>query len=65
MTHRAKINGTSILVIDAEPDGICELCGKKKELRPYGPKGENICFPCGMKDEVAMDQAIKQRLSPN
>ena len=30
---------------------ICELCGKLEELRPYGPKGENICFDCGMQDE--------------
>ncbi len=31
--------------------GTCALCRKKKELRPYGPNGENICFDCGMKDE--------------
>jgi hypothetical protein len=30
---------------------VCELCGKKAELRPYGPKGESICFECGMIDE--------------
>jgi hypothetical protein len=30
---------------------VCELCGKKAELRPYGPNGESICFDCGMKDE--------------
>jgi hypothetical protein len=29
----------------------CESCGKKAELRPYGPNGESICFACGMKDE--------------
>ncbi len=29
----------------------CELCGKRAELRPYGPRGERICFACGMKDE--------------
>lgn len=31
--------------------GKCELCGKTAELRPYGPKGESICFACGMKNE--------------
>lgn len=29
----------------------CEFCGKLAELRPYGPRGEKICFSCGMKDE--------------
>lgn len=31
----------------------CELCGKVAETRPYGPKGEEVCFECGMKDEEA------------
>ncbi|KKL27727.1 hypothetical protein LCGC14_2382230, partial [marine sediment metagenome] len=30
----------------------CEWCGKEAELRPYGPKGENVCFSCGMKDKT-------------
>lgn len=33
------------------PRSKCELCGKAAELRPYGPRGENICFACGMADE--------------
>lgn len=37
--------------ISVEPDGKCELCGKIAELRPYGPRGERICFDCAMKDE--------------
>ena len=41
----------SIIGADYE-DRICELCGKKDELRPYGPNGENICFDCGMKDKA-------------
>ena len=36
-------------VIENEPENNCEICGKYAELRPYGPKGENICFQCGMK----------------
>jgi hypothetical protein len=32
-------------------DGICQMCGKPDELRPYGPNDENICFDCAMKDE--------------
>lgn len=31
----------------------CELCGAVAETRPYGPNGERVCFPCGMKDEAA------------
>jgi hypothetical protein len=39
--------------IAVEPDRTCELCGKCAECRPYGPKGEWVCFDCGMKDEAA------------
>ena len=38
-------------VIEATPASVCEFCKEKSELRPYGPRGENICFPCAMKDE--------------
>ena len=38
------------VIYEENPD-TCQLCGKYAELRPYGPKGENICFECGMKDE--------------
>jgi hypothetical protein len=40
-------------VICPEPDRRCELCGKVTECRPYGPKSEQVCFECGMKDEKA------------
>lgn len=40
-----------LVIIAAEPDGCCEACGNRAELRPYGPRGERICFDCGMKDE--------------
>jgi len=40
-------------VIQVQPPGRCELCGAVKETRPYGPNGEEVCFPCGMKDEEA------------
>lgn len=33
-------------------DGTCAFCGKKDELRPYGPNNESICFDCAMKDEA-------------
>ena len=48
----------STLVIEGEPKGVCELCGSVAETRPYGPNGENICFPCGMKDEETTARTI-------
>lgn len=48
--------------IMAQPDGRCDLCGEVKETRPYGPNGENVCFPCGMKDEDAMKRAFERRM---
>jgi hypothetical protein len=41
--------GTTIIIESTAPD-TCELCGKKAELRPYGPKGEFICVECGDRD---------------
>ncbi|HUU86461.1 MAG TPA: hypothetical protein VMX17_01750 [Candidatus Glassbacteria bacterium] len=46
-------------VIQEEAAQQCDLCGKIAELRPYGPKGECICFECGMKDE---DGTVKRFL---
>lgn len=40
----------NIIIIAPEDDDVCELCGKVDELRPYGPKGERICYECGMKN---------------
>jgi hypothetical protein len=43
-------------------DGLCELCGVKDELRPYGPGGMNVCFDCGMKDPDEVARQFKARL---
>lgn len=40
----------------------CDLCGDVKELRPYGPKGEWVCFDCGMKNKEAATRAFLKRL---
>jgi len=40
----------NLIIIEPEPDGVCELCGIVGELRAYGPRGERICFECGQKD---------------
>jgi len=47
MTER--INNT--ILIYAEEPQQCDFCGEIRELRPYGPNGECICFECAMKDE--------------
>lgn len=41
----------NVLVIEEEEPQQCDFCGQIRELRPYGPNGECICFECGMKDE--------------
>jgi hypothetical protein len=40
----------------------CELCGKFKECRPYGPKGEQICFQCGQKDIKTTEKMMSKYL---
>lgn len=54
------VNG--IIIIEPEPDGICEYCGKKDELRPYGKNGERICFECGMKDPKTTEDMMNKNL---
>lgn len=46
------------IILEPEPDGVCELCGAKEETRPYGPKGERICFDCGMKDKAGTERMM-------
>lgn len=47
-------------VIEKEVRGFCELCGEHAETRPYGPKGEEVCFACGMKDEAAARRGFEK-----
>ena len=55
-------NIEGIPIIYAENPQQCDFCGKIDELRPYGPKGECICFDCGMKDEVTTKKMVKKML---
>jgi len=48
-------------LIAAEKAQQCDLCGIIAELRPYGPKGETVCFKCAMKDEAAAKRAMSKR----
>jgi hypothetical protein len=47
-------------VIEQTAPQKCELCGEIEELRPYGPNGENVCFPCGMKDKAAVSRGFRR-----
>jgi len=53
---------TKVVIIERTSDAKCELCGNIDELRPYGPKGENICFDCGMKDEETTERMFEKRI---
>jgi hypothetical protein len=44
------------VTIAPEPKSICEDCGARAETRPYGPNGQRICFPCGMKDPKGTEE---------
>lgn len=35
-----------VVIIEAEDPQTCSRCGKEKETRPAGPKGERLCFEC-------------------
>ena len=51
-----------VVIRQSKPQG-CDLCGNVAELRPYGPKGEWVCFPCGMKDEEAAKKVFLKRFA--
>jgi hypothetical protein len=58
MSHRK--NGMAISAVT--PKAKCELCGASAELRPYGPRGENICFQCGMNDKPQTERQMSRVL---
>lgn len=47
-------------VIEAEPPQQCDDCGNIAELRPYGPKGEKVCFDCAMKNPEAAERGFRK-----
>ena len=55
-----KIGNLTVLV--AEPDRCCAFCHAFTECRPYGPKGEQICFDCAMKDEATTKRMMRKHL---
>jgi hypothetical protein len=55
-------DGNRVVIIEPEPDGKCELCGKIDELRPYGPNGERICYECGMANKEVTEKRMNHIL---
>jgi hypothetical protein len=58
---------TRVVILEDEPDGACEQCGKTDELRPYGkrkPTGERmrVCYGCAMLDEAEASKAFAEVL---
>lgn len=52
----------NVFVIEEERPQQCDYCGEIRELRPYGPNGECICFDCAMQDEETTREAFARRL---
>ncbi len=52
----------NIVIIEEELPQQCDLCGLIDELRPYGPNGEAICYPCGMKHPVTTEARMNHHL---
>ena len=50
------------LLIEPEKPGQCATCGDMAELRPYGPNGSKICFPCGMLNPAETERQYTKRL---
>lgn len=51
-----------VVIIEVEKDRVCSMCGAKKECRPYGKDGADICFDCGMKNESETKRQMNHRL---
>lgn len=56
MTKDDEIYKLRMPIVEITPPAKCDLCGKKAELRPYGPRGEYICFACGMKNRKVTER---------
>lgn len=55
--------GDIVVLEVGEPD-TCELCGVlAKEVRPYGPNGEKVCYSCAIQNREAIDKAINKLLN--
>lgn len=51
-----------VVVFEATAPESCEHCKQVRELRPYGPNGESICFECGMLDEATTEKMFTKMI---
>lgn len=49
-----------VVIVEKTAPQKCELCGNEAETKPYGPNGEQVCFPCGMKNEDAAKRRFNE-----
>lgn len=54
--------GVKILDRREAPEGACDYCKVRGELRPYGPNGEWICFSCAMKNEATTARRYREHV---
>lgn len=52
----------NVVIIEAEPPDLCAFCKKYKELRPYGPNKQRICYQCAMKDRATAEKMMGEVL---
>ena len=52
-----------LLIVESKNPQQCDDCGKIRDLRPYGPGGSMICFPCSEKDPEGTKRRF-QRMMP-
>ena len=56
MQNQADAGNIKVVVIEEQPPQQCDDCGEIAELRPYGARGQPICFDCAMKDPETTNQ---------
>ena len=61
--HIEQLEALGVRVITDQAAQQCDFCGEIRELRPYGPNGETICFQCATatpQAEAAAKRAFMQ-----
>lgn len=61
---KARRGPGGVVVLDRteSPEGRCDVCKEHAELRPYGARGEWICFSCAMKDEATTARMYREHV---
>ena len=51
--------GDGLVIIAAEAPTKCEACGEVRETRPYGFRGQRICFNCFQSGTPELKEHVK------